>query len=88
MGIYLNPGNKNFRRITNADIYVDKTMMISSLNRYIDKGNTNVCVSRPRRFGKTFAVNMLTAYYSKGCDSSDLFFSFQDRLRTGFQRKA
>ena len=43
MGIYLNPGNKNFRRITNADIYVDKTMMISSLNRYIDKGNTNVC---------------------------------------------
>ena len=74
MGIYLNPGNKNFRRITNADIYVDKTMMISSLNRYIDKGNTNVCVSRPRRFGKTFAVNMLTAYYSKGCDSSDLFF--------------
>ena len=87
MGIYLNPGNENFRRITNADIYVDKTMMISSLNRYIDKGNTNVCVSRPRRFGKTFAVNMLTAYYSKGCDSSDLFFLFRIASEPDFKEK-
>ena len=87
MGIYLNPGNKNFRRITNADIYVDKTMMISSLNRYSDKGNTNVCVSRPRRFGKTFAGNMLTAYYSKGCDSSDLFSPFRIASEPDFKEK-
>ena len=87
MGIYLNPGNENFRRITNADIYVDKTMMISSLNRYIDKGNTYVCVSRPRRFGKTFAGNMLTAYYSKGCDSSDLFSPFRIASEPDFKEK-
>ena len=73
MGIYLNPKNENFRRILAADIYVDKTEMIAHTNRYIDKGNTYVCMSRPRRFGKTIAGNMLSAYYSKGCDSRELF---------------
>ena len=64
MGIYLNPGNENFRRILCADIYVDKTEMIHVMNQFIDKGNNYVCISRPRRFGKTFAGNMLNAYYS------------------------
>lgn len=73
MGIYLNPGNENFRRALNADIYVDKTMMLDVLNRFIDKGNNYICVSRPRRFGKTIAQNMIAAYYSKGCDSKELF---------------
>ena len=73
MGIYLNPGNENFRRILCADIYVDKTEMIHVMNQFIDKGNNYVCISRPRRFGKTTAGNMLSAYYSKGCDSRELF---------------
>ncbi|MBO4334074.1 MAG: AAA family ATPase [Paludibacteraceae bacterium] len=73
MGIYLNPDNSGFKMALAADIYVDKTMMISQLNHFIDKGNSYICVSRPRRFGKTFASNMLCAYYSKGCDSAGLF---------------
>ena len=73
MGIYLNPNHENFRQIIAADIYVDKTMMIKSFNRYIDKGNKYICMSRPRRFGKTIAGNMLSSYYSKGCDSKELF---------------
>ena len=73
MGIYLNPGNENFRRATVAEIYVDKTMMIKETNRFIDIANNYVCISRPRRFGKTIAGNMLCAYYSKGCDSAGLF---------------
>ncbi len=32
-----------------------------------------MCVSRPRRFGKSMAADMLVAYYSKGCDSKELF---------------
>jgi hypothetical protein len=32
-----------------------------------------MCVSRPQKFGKSMGVNMLVAYYSKGCDSRDLF---------------
>ena len=62
MGIYLNPGNENFRRTLAGDIYVDKTMMIDEMNRFIDKGKNYVCISRPRRFGKTITGNMLAAY--------------------------
>ncbi len=69
MGIYLNPNNDNFKKITRAEIYVDKTMMISVLNGFMETAREYVCVSRPRRFGKTIAGNMLSAYYSKGCDS-------------------
>ena len=87
MGIYLNPGNDGFRRIVSSDVYVDKTMMIDVTNRFIDKGNSYVCVSRPRRFGKTFAGNMLCAYYSKGCDSSKLFAGFKIAKTAGFAAK-
>ena len=77
MGIYLNPGNEGFRKIVGREIYVDKTEMIRVTNSFIDKSNSYVCVSRPRRFGKTFAGNMLSAYYSKGCDSRSLFDRFK-----------
>lgn len=73
MGIYLNPSNENFKDILTREIYVDKTMMLSVLNNYMATDNKYICVSRPRRFGKTFANNMIAAYYSKGCDSRELF---------------
>lgn len=73
MGIYLNPNNVGFKEVLAADIYVDKSMLINELNKCIDKANKYVCVSRPRRFGKTIATKMMCAYYSKGCDSRDLF---------------
>ena len=73
MGIYLNPDSANFRETLSQKIYVDKTMMISVLNEFMSTGNKYLCISRPRRFGKTVAGNMLSAYYSKGCDSSVLF---------------
>ena len=73
MGIYLNPGNENFKSILMGDIYVDKTKMLSILNSYIDKGNKYIYISRPRCFGKTIAGNMIAAYYTKGCDSVKLF---------------
>lgn len=77
MGIYLNPNADNFKRMTKREIFVDKTMMIRVINRFIDTDNTYICVSRPRRFGKTFAGNMLSAYFSKGCDSRPLFEPFK-----------
>ena len=73
MGIYLNPDNIGFKEILAGKIYVDKTLLISVLNNFIDNATKYVCVSRPRRFGKTFASNMLCAYYSKGCDSREIF---------------
>ena len=87
MGIYLNPGYENFRRIVSADIYVDKTMLIKETNRMIDIGNNSICMSRPRRFGKTIASNMLCAYYSKGCDSGELFAPFKISRVPCFEEK-
>ena len=53
MGLYLNPDNRNFTRDLTKDIYIDKSLMINVINSFIDKNNTYICVSRPRRFGKT-----------------------------------
>ena len=72
MGTYLNPGNSGFEGIRN-DLYVDKTGLISLINETIDTPRRLTCVSRPRRFGKSFAAKMLCAYYDKTCDSSKLF---------------
>ena len=73
MGVYLNPGNDKFYKAINSEIYVDKTELIQYTNRVFNTMQQNVCVSRPRRFGKSVTANMLAAYYSRGCNSSDLF---------------
>ena len=77
MGIYLNPGNEEFYRAVNSRIYVDKTELITYTNQYMNTEHRNICVTRPRRFGKSMAANMLTAYYSRGCDSENLFSGFK-----------
>jgi len=73
MGIYLNPGNEGFAESLRSEIYVDKTGMIAYTNQCLKTKNKFICVSRPRRFGKTTALEMLAAYYSCGCDSREMF---------------
>ena len=73
MGIYLNPQNTLFQNMKNSEIYVDHSLMIENINKIINTENNKLCVSRPRRFGKSTDANMLVAYYSKGCDSSNIF---------------
>lgn len=73
MGIYLNPGNEKFYQAVHSEIYVDKTEMIAYSNQIMRTNQKYICVSRPRRFGKSMAVSMLAAYYSRGCDSKELF---------------
>lgn len=77
MGIYLNPGNEQFAVSVNSELYVDKTELIKYTNSRIGKDRPLICSSRPRRFGKTMAVTMLAAYYSKGCNSEKLFAEFK-----------
>ena len=72
MGKYLNPGNENFKRIKQGK-YVDKTGLIAEVNRRIGTTENLVCISRPRRFGKSYAAQVLCAYYDCTCDSHDLF---------------
>ena len=47
--------------------------MLEYTNKVMNTLQGYICNSRPRRFGKSITANMLTAYYSKGCDSQDLF---------------
>ena len=73
MGNYLNPGNKAYWESQRSEIYVDKTGLIEYVNEKINTSQKYMCISRPRRFGKTMTMNILTAYYSRGCDSAELF---------------
>ena len=73
MGIYLNPGNELFQQSLNSEIYIDKSMLIAEANKVICTQQKFLCVSRPRRFGKSMAAQMLAAYYDRGCDSSEQF---------------
>ncbi len=62
-----------FEEIRNSEIYVDKSELIELISKRIKTGNKYICITRPRRFGKTFNANMLGAYYTKGYDSAELF---------------
>lgn len=72
MGTYLNPGHAKFKKALDSEIYVDKTEMIAYLNTIVNTEQCCVSVSRPRRFGKSMAANMLCAYYGEG-NSRQLF---------------
>ncbi len=73
MGVYLNPGTAGFRTSLNSQIYVDKSGLIEKTNALIGTQQKFVCVSRPRRFGKSMAAEMLAAYYDRSADASELF---------------
>ena len=73
MGSYLNPGNKSFQESIQSSIYVDKSGLISHMNAILNTQQKFICVSRPRRFGKSMAADMLAAYYARGEDSAALF---------------
>ncbi|MCL1949377.1 MAG: AAA family ATPase [Turicibacter sp.] len=73
MGRYLNPGSGKFQMSLKSAIYVDKSELISHTNQVLDTDDRYICVSRPRRFGKTMAAQMLAAYYGNGEDASEYF---------------
>ncbi|MDD3251412.1 MAG: AAA family ATPase [Lachnospiraceae bacterium] len=77
MGIYLNPGKERFQESLASQIYVDKSGLIAYTNRVLGTEQKFVCVSRPRRFGKSMAANMLAAYYGRTYDASALFDSLE-----------
>jgi len=72
MGMYLDVGNAGFQSVRKG-LYIDKTGLIAFINGTLGTKDKLTCVSRPRRFGKSFATQMLCAYYDKSCDSRELF---------------
>ena len=73
MGSYLNPGNFSFKGSLRSKIYVDKSKLIAKTNEVLCTEQKYICVSRPRRFGKSMAANMLAAYYARSENTEELF---------------
>ena len=73
MGVYLNPGNNLFKEALNGQIYVDKTEMVANVNALVNTPHKYLCVTRPRRFGKSMAAAMLCAYYGMADGNRELF---------------
>lgn len=86
MGSYLNPGCKGFEESLNSAIYVDKTGLIEKVNAVVDTRQKYICVSRPRRFGKSMATDMLAAYYDQSVDTARLFDTLQIAKTETYQK--
>ena len=86
MGRFVNPDNSAFQVALNSRIYVDKTGLLNFTNSVLDTMDGYICNSRPRRFGKSYAANMLAAYYSKGCDSEKMFSGLEIAKASDFKR--
>ena len=86
MGLFVNPDQSAFQSALNAQIYVDKSGLIEYTNSVLESTDAFICNSRPRRFGKSITADMLTAYYSKGCDSRELFSKFQIAQTPDFEK--
>ena len=84
MGIYLNPGAEMLRRGRRSQVYVDKSGMLGYLNSVLGTERKFVCVSRPRRFGKTMAANMVCAYYDRTVDGAAEFAGLEAASAPGF----
>ena len=73
MGNYLNPGNESFQMALRSQIFIDKSGLIDVTNRYVRTMQRFICVSRPRRFGKSMAADMLAAYYDRNESTAEFF---------------
>ena len=73
MDTFINPWNDLLKRGRNSQIHVDKSLLITQLNKVLNTESRFLCISRPRRFGKSMAANMIAAYYDESCDSRPLF---------------
>ena len=73
MGRFLNPDNNAFQVVLILEIYVDKTGLLEYTNRVMGTKQGYICNSRPRWFRKSITADMLTAYYSRGCSSGEIF---------------
>lgn len=87
MGLYLNSDSilKKYTRLYKNEYFVDKSLIINQINKLIGSFDVYLCVTRPRRFGKTSLINMLGAYYSKAADSSQIFYTLKISQANGYR---
>ena len=87
MGIYLDSktGYTLYKNETEKLYFVDKSLLLAELFPLVKEGSSYVCITRPRRFGKTEMANMLTAFFSRACDSKELFQSLKISTQKGYE---
>ena len=75
MSIYLNTNKPliNYMNLYRSKYFIDKSLMIEKLNEVIETSDKYICITRPRRFGKSSVIDMLGSYYSIAVDSKDIF---------------
>ncbi len=75
MGVYLNSPSAYtlYKNETEKPYFVDKSLMLKELFPLVREGNNHICITRPRRFGKTVIANMIASFFSRGCNSNDIF---------------
>jgi hypothetical protein len=75
MGNYLNSKTAydSYNEICRSNYYVDKSLLLQEISERIGISEKYICITRPRRFGKSIMANMIASFYSKGCNSSEIF---------------
>lgn len=79
MGIYVNSKNAYalYKKETAKPYFVDKTVLLKELFPLVEEGSHYLCITRPRRFGKTVMANMVASFFSKGHRANDVFQNLQ-----------
>lgn len=79
MGVYLDSKSAYilYKNETEKPYFVDKSLMLAELVPLVREGSNHICITRPRRFGKTVMANMIAAFFSKACDAADIFDTLQ-----------
>ena len=88
MGRYLNSSTPYglYQGEANQPYFVDKSLLLTELFPVLDAGNQHVCITRPRRFGKTVMANMVSAFFSRGVDSTEIFSKLKIAESTDYKK--
>ncbi len=88
MGFYLNSAApcSLYRSEATSTYFVDKSMILEELFPFVEQGNKHICITRPRRFGKTVMANMIGAFFGKGADAHEIFDRLKISTSEGYQK--
>ena len=87
MGFYLNSNNPfdSYKEECRSRYFVDKSLMLEELTGRIRTSTKYVCVTRPRRFGKSVMAKMIAAYFSKTRNALELFSGLKIGQKASFK---
>ena len=75
MAYFLNNINieNQFIKTTKEKYFVDKSNFIIKINLIVGTSSQFICITKPRRFGKSLNAIMLASYYSKAINAKEIF---------------